>query len=162
MSIIYNEEIMKKILRETRLQQLRDKIPNELADKILPTLNVNPDKSIKITNALSSDATSANIKILSTTKDTYIVGVELAVSKDAVSDSLQVAIRGEVFGLSPFNLTTMRLEPTTAAQNLNSYRVFPFPIKMKKGSTISLTSSTATASIDLMATLFYYEVDTTD
>ena len=158
---IHNAELIQNIIKQAKIQIQTDKVPTQLAEKVVPVLvAATPERLIQFKANSASDATTANIHTTHSSKETYLMGIQMTIAKDAVSDSIISSVRATPFGSADLGLLAIRYEPTTASSALNESIFFPIAMKLEKATTITVTNSTATASIDTTATIFYYEVDT--
>lgn len=155
---IQSKEVIDKISDELKVQPAFE-IPRALADKIQLVYAVNPPHIIQRKATSASDDASANMFTVSDTKNTYIIAAGLTVAKDVNATSLfsdiVVQIEGEGSGLT---ILRLRYEPVTVG-NLSETISLSEPILVKKGSTITVTNSTAVGSIDTTGWIFYYETD---
>ena len=158
MAEIGNSGVIKKLVKVLNLQTGKDKIPSELAEKIQAVVSAEPERTIFAKEQTCSDATTTTIFTTDAKKNTYAVGVSLSVSKDAVATSTSSRIAGTLDEGGGINLIRIRYEPLTAGQFTESI-TFPYPIKLAKSSNVSVANSTAIASVDASATIFYYEED---
>jgi len=148
-------KVMSEELKESNLATL----PRNVSNNIQPVLQVNQQPEVKILDGTASDAVSSTLMTTSSNKDTYIVGAQLTVSKDAVSDSttsyLALQPKGDIFD----DALRLRYEPSTAGSH-HIALTFPIPILLERNTAIRVHNQTATASIDATAIIYYYEVDT--
>lgn len=133
--------------------------PNTLLDNIQPVLVGNPIPHLTIKHALNVNATSTTIHTTSSTNRTFLVGGSLSYIKDATSTSTFVTITGQ-----PKDGTTPRflILPgiTLTASNGSTHGYFgPNGIELAKGTTITVTSSTATANVSVAGSVWFYEVE---
>jgi hypothetical protein len=146
MAIIYNSDLTKEI-REGAKVSLRDVIPNQIADKVVPVMEVNPKllRRINIVKiGLSSTTGNTTIYTTPTDKDFYLTGVQIGLIKDATNDmaigncGLTITPKGSpstaVIGIPVLTLT---------AQNSSVTRDFSIPILLEKGSNIIFAQSSA-------------------
>lgn len=154
---IQSKEVIDKIAEDLKVQPALQ-IPRELAKAIQLVYNVNPERMIRIKGNTASDATSAAIHTTSATKDTFLVGLSLTIAKSALATSLSSGIIITPFGEASATVELIRYEPTTAGQFHTNIQ-FIKPIKLNRGSTVTVTNTTATASIDTTGTIFFFEVD---
>lgn len=160
MALINRSEVLEALIKGLRLDTARNKIPNEVADKVLPVFKINPTPQIQIAEATASDATGATIRTTSSTKDTFLTGLFLSVAKSALSTSLHSSIAITTFQkATAVQAIRIRYEPLTAASNLNAFLMFTKPIKLARGLTIALQNNTAVASIDTHGVAYFYEVE---
>ena len=154
---IQSKEVIDKISRDLKVQPSLQ-IPRGLAKQIELSYNVNPEREIEFVNSSIADGTAVTIKTTSTTKDTFIIGATMTISKDVVNSSIFTGINATAFGKNERLLFTIRYEPLTAGSVTESI-FFPIPIKLAPGTIIQMTNTNGTASIDSTATIFIYEVD---
>lgn len=159
MATINNSDTIKRILDDAGIQTSIDNVPSELASKVVPVLISNPIRFPLIKNVVISDASSGNVFTSSTKKRTFITGYQLAVTKDVNATSIMTSIKIQPkFSGSALTLVALTYEPLTVG-NLNSALMFPYPLELTKGSSPRIENSTAVGSIDVSATLFYYEIE---
>jgi len=160
MATIYNSDLSKELQEGGRLS-VRDKMPNELADKVVPVMEVNP-KVLRRINwnfaGAATNATSTSLGTISSTKDTYIVAASMSLSKDVTAVTTFVRLNavmenGQTVVLCPIGCLTLTAETHDMAVS------FPFPIKLKKGTSITVTASSATGNFNVFASAVGYEVD---
>ena len=154
---IQSKEAIDQISEDLKVQPAL-KIPRKLAEQIQLTYNINPERQIKVIADVESDGTSKTLHTTDSTKDTYIVGATISVSKDAVHDGIFTSLNATPKFQSATNLMSLRYEPLTAGEHMLHIN-FPLPILLERGTTIRILNNTATASIDAGVTIFYYEVD---
>ena len=158
MAKINNPLIIKKLIDEAKINTSLEKVPDQLAEKIIPTLNVNPEKIIQTKNTSTADTASATIYTTSLTKDTFLIGGQITLSKDVVSDATFSQITITPFSDSGKVLLILRYEPLTAGQFSETISL-THPLKLERGSSIIILNNSATASIDIVGTIFFYEVE---
>lgn len=155
---IQSKEVIDKISDELKVQPALE-IPRKLADNIQLSYDVSPPKHIQTTQGSSSDTTSVNIVTVSTTKRTFVVGISLSIAKDIVNDGIFTNIamvpKGQSVAQTVFRI---RYEPITVGQFTESI-LFPLPIELEKGSSITIVNGSGTASIDSTGIIYFYETD---
>jgi len=158
MTTNFNSEVTQKIVKGLKLQGSAEDVPSRVGDVILPVFISNPDRLIRNESNAANDATSQDIMTTSSVKDTYLVGAEITISKSALATSIFSRLLFTPFGQPARNLLRIRYEPLTAG-NFHANITFPFPIRLNRGSVISITNTTATASIDANGTVYFYETE---
>lgn len=144
MATIYNSDLTKELIEGAKIQIMRESVPNQIAEKVVPVMEVNP-KLLRRTNVIinnnNSSTGSATIKVLPTGMNFYITAISLQVIKDAANDVAdgQVTITAPIDGLSStlINLPVL----TLTAQNIGAIISFTYPIRLDAGGTISLVSN---------------------
>lgn len=155
---IQSKEIIDKISEELKLQPALE-IPRELMDKIQLVYGINPEPKIQILSGSANDSATATIHTTSDVKDTFLVGITLTVAKSVLSTSIESAINCTTEeGDLERAILRLRYEPVTAGQFSESM-TFPFPIKLKRGTTITVTNTTSIASIDASGSIQFFEKD---
>jgi hypothetical protein len=162
MVTIYNSELFKELREGVKLQQLTDTIPSQLADKVVPVMEVNP-KLLKVCNIVKSatcnNATTATIYTAPTDRDFFIVSAALSVIKDVTSTSVQSAINvvpeDAVTGSNICVLAGITLTPQTLAIS----QTFIPPLKLKRGSVIGAINSANVANVRAEATITGFTLD---
>jgi len=161
MATIYNTDLTKAIAREAGVQTARDNIPSQIAEKVVPVIDVTPRQNRVcdiVRLGACSNATSATIYTTPADRDFYLVGASISVIKDITSTSttsnLRVTINGVAQSLLSISTATLTIQ---TAQNSIS---LPVPIKCDRNSTITLTSDTNVANFKIQGTIIGYVVDT--
>lgn len=159
MARVNNADVIKSLIDKAKINTSTDRTPDQLAEKIIPVLDTAPERVIQLASANKSDSAAAeHILSTSSTKKTYLVSVTLSVTKDAVSDAVFTNVSAKPKGQTEINVMLLRYEPTTAGQFIHTVH-FPIPILLEKSSNVSMTHSSATASIDGTGSIQYYEVE---
>lgn len=154
---IQSKEVIDKLSRDLKVQPAMQ-LPRELGKQIVPVFNVNPERLIKMAGATASDATSATVMTTSLVKDTFVVGAQLTVAKDVVSPATFSSLKFLPFGDSVKSVMFIRYEPLTAGQFLDSIE-FTRPLKLERGTVVTVENNSGTASIDASGLIYFYEVD---
>lgn len=154
MATIHNTDLTKELKEGGKLQQLRDVIPSQLADKVVPVMEVNPKLLRRTEVSFSRTSTAGTIATLPAGRDFYITGFTLGVLKlvtDTGTDaSLTVVVKGETIKLAVIPGITLTAQDQIIALNLTA------PIKVDQGSNLI----TAGANISkITATILGYYVD---
>lgn len=163
MATIYNSDLQKELQEGAKIQ-VRDKAPTEITDKVLPVMEVNP-KFFRRVNwnfaGAGTNATSTSLGTTPTDREIYVTGATLSVTKDATATTTYVRLNctadnGQSVILCSFGCITL-----TAEQHDMSVS-FPFPIRLKKGTTITISASTAVGNFNAFASVFGYQVMNAD
>lgn len=139
---IYNSNLTQEMVDSAKLQVGNGGIPQELAEKVIPVMEVNP-KLLRITNFVTSangtGNTNTTVFNASAAKDFYLTSVSLSAVKDATCDMatgnlvvVAVTCQGRTAYL--LNLPCLTLTAQQAQLALN----FSPPIKIDRGSTITM------------------------
>jgi len=151
------KEVIDKISDDLKIQPSMQ-IPRALMDKIQLSYNVNPRRQIRFPGTGAIDATSATILTTSLVKDTFLIGAYITVTKDVVSNSVNSSVQCTAQGDQNRSVLVVRYEPTTAGEFQQSI-IFPIPIKLARGTTITVVNGSATASIDTTGIVYIFETD---
>lgn len=151
MAKIYNSDLTKELVNGGKIQINVDKVPNEIAEKVVPVMEVNPRLLRKCRIVRSATATNpASATIIYTTpgdQDFYLTGAMIHAFKNVISDlgtgnfcSLQVVINGATQRLMSFNGLTLTLQEQNATMN------FDPPILIDRNSVINVAAQSAPAA----------------
>jgi len=158
---INNLDAIKAIREGTRMSNV-DPAPTELGKTAVPVIDMTPDFHRKIqflTDATATNATSATFLTTPTDRDFYLVGYVLSVVKDVTALSTSTAITGTPFGGSAQAIVRIPTLVTTAERAQISHTL-AYPLKMKRGTTITISNSDATANIVGAGTIYgYYDFE---
>ncbi len=154
---IQSKEVIDKISRDLKVQPSLQ-IPRKLSENIQLIYNVNPERLIQTKNADALNTTSSTIHTTHATKETFLLGVQLAVSKDVVNDGEFSRITIFPFGKAVETAHIIRYNFTTAG-DFSSSITFPKPIKLEKNSIIGVVNNSGTSLINATGIIFFYEVD---
>lgn len=149
MATIYNSDLSKEISDGAKIQTSKDQIPTQLAEKVVPVMEVNPKffRKINLVRSVLATASGASNVIYATPadKDFFITNLCLSFFKDAACDAAtgRIAITVSTDGLAsnPLNvaITTLNLQEQTVSIN------FPIPLKVDRGSNIFTAQPTFAA-----------------
>lgn len=161
MTTIYNSKLLEELNEVAKIQTSRDKTPNQIADKVVPVIDVNP-KHARIINRVAvgtcTNATSATAFTTDANRDTYLQGVTLAYIKDATSTALSVSIA--VFTEEQGSVTIAQipcLSLTAASGSLSV--MLPVPMKLQRNTACSVRASTNVANVTVTGCFYLSMVD---
>jgi len=128
----------------------------EVHDTIIPVYPIlNNCNIVKSTSAVN--ATSTTIYTTPADKDFYLCGAQISTTKDATSTSTLTAINVYVENVA---CQILRLQTLTlTAQHFGSSINFNVPIKLTRGTTITITNATNVANIASSGTIYGYTVE---
>jgi len=145
MAKIYNSECTKGLAQNAGIQQNVDKVPNELAEKIVPVFETNPEllrKGFVRHATLTADAT---LYTTPTNQDFYLTNIVLSNTKDAASDCSGVHISATINGA---NVRLCQITGITlTAGSMNISRTFKEPIKIDRGTNITVSHLTGAGAV---------------
>lgn len=137
---IYNSNLTKEIIEGARLQQQQGSIPQELAEKVIPVMEVNP-KLLRSCNIVYGTVNGANgattIYTTPTDKDFYLVAANLNNTSDAACDNtnIQLVVTTEN-GVSEQLIYLTKISLTAFNDSISLS--LPIPLKLKRNSTITI------------------------
>lgn len=153
MVTINNQELKKAFSDSTKTQLLEQ--PNQVDNRVvIPIVDVTPyfhKKADIVRNGTLSAATSATIYTTPAERDFYLTSFAFSYKKDATSPAV-------LMGLSIVNVDGVRVGWNISDNSVTATRDkmqmnFSIPIKVARNSTITLTSSSATAVIVMDGTI---------
>jgi hypothetical protein len=152
MAKIYNSDVTKGLAKNAGIQISIDKVPNELAEKIVPTFESNPDLLRKdfILGSLGQTATAVGTIIVAADpdRDIYVTGIYASMVKDATCD-ISTANRSVQFSQNGASNTPLVSIPmlTLTAQTYEVSVYFKNPIKIDRGTIIGTGTWNYTAGL---------------
>lgn len=144
MAQIYSSDLTKELRDGAKIQIAIDKIPNELAEKVVPVMEVNP-RLVKIARivkgSVASNAVSTTIYTTPSDQDFYLTSATLCWTKDATATTTEISLKAYIDGSNPRILSVGTI--TLTAQTGEIGNNFPHPIKIDRGTAITIAASTA-------------------
>lgn len=125
-------------------------------------MEVNPKllRRINITkSADANNATSATIYTTPTDQDFYLVAAYLATIKDATATSTSERILATINGASTNILRFLSF--TLTAETRDTQITLPIPVKIDRGTTITVNNGTGNANISTTGGIYGYVDETT-
>jgi len=157
-----NSSLTKELIEGGRLQVIQG-VPQSINNFIQPVMEVNP-KLLRACNivkrATATNATTATIYTTPATQDFYLVAAAISYIKDVTSTSVFSRINITIDGVNVtlLEIPGITLTPATGQMSLN----LTFPIKIDRGTNISVNNSTNVANINAIGTIVGYVVDNTN
>jgi hypothetical protein len=160
MATIYGSDLKRELIDAARIQVSKDRIPSEIAEKVVPVIEVNPNMLRRCNIARANDATNATAATIYATpadKEFWLVSATLGIIKDVTSQSVATDIRVLIDGRTDriIVIPGISLTPQESIINLN----LPFPIKIDKNTNITINNSNATANIKASGCIMGYIVE---
>jgi len=147
---IYNSDLSKELVDGAKIQIAVDGIPSEIAEKVVPVMEVNP-KMFRRTNICVGTSKVVTATLLAyttpTDRDFFLTSVDIGMIKDATCDQATGTIN--INGVSENGTTCIFAQIpviVTTAQSEQVNSLFIPPMKLKRGSAINI-SGTYTAGL---------------
>lgn len=168
MAKIYNTDCTKGLAQNAAIQQNIDKVPNELAEKIVPTFETNPELLRKATligigyNAESGASTIMSTAANPITKRTFITAINMSYIKDAACDNatghigIIATLKGKksqiIFGTSTLTLT---------AEQKDIGQVFNPPLELEPNTPVTFGPNVhyTVGNMAKLCTIYGYQID---
>lgn len=161
MATIYNSQLSQELTDGAKIQVSKDKIPTELAEKVIPVMEVNPKlfRRINVIKAgIALNVTGTGVYTTPTDKDFYLCGAQLSLIKDVTSTSTFTYLScTDEYGALQTLLKIVSLSLTPQIDGCTAD--FTIPIKLKRGSVIGINNFTNVANITSHACIWGYTVD---
>lgn len=142
MARINRSDVIQKAVNDLAISTATEKVPNETLDKVQLTYDLNKNISNFIFSGSSTSTGTLTVALpsISPTADIYLTGVCFSIIKDATCDIADGSIVFTVVNdTSTSNLNLLRIANLTlTAQNETIHASFPFPIKVKNGSSVTI------------------------
>lgn len=160
MVTIYNSELKKELQEGAKTQSFKEIVPSQLADKVVPVMEVNPKLLRRINlvkTAECNNATTATVYTTPSDKDFYLCGGNLSLIKDVTATSVRSGINFTSEGVGCVLLRivgiTLTVEQDTVSISL------PYPVKVDRGTNITVTNSTNVGNVFSQGTIYGYIID---
>lgn len=145
MAQIYNSNLTRELVEGAKIQQNHDIIPNQLAEKVVPVMEVNPNmlRSINLIKTSGNSATgSVTVYTCPSDKDFYLYGVCMSYTKDVACDNVSIALQASLSedGSSATVISEM-LSQTLTAESRTLNKDFTVPLKLRRGSALILVGA---------------------
>jgi len=157
MARINRSDVIQKAVNDLSISQSGEKIPNETLDKVQLTYSLNKQFSsfVLSTGSTSTGSMSVTLPSVSAGADTYITGINYSYVKDATCDvatgTLVASVTPDASNVST-NIVRLSVLTTTAQQD-NVALVFPYPLKVKNGTTIGGSNTFSVGSLSRSITV---------
>jgi len=137
-------------------------LPRKLVDNIQPTYSINTRHMINVVQRTSRSTTGSTILFTTPTdRDFFLTSMTVAATCDATADSTNYS--GFLF---PFNSPATSVlvieipkQTTTALSNVHQIKTFDPPIKISRGSAISITQAFTVGTSIVTGSLMGYTTD---
>lgn len=148
MATINNSDLTKELIEGAEIQISYETVPHQLADKVVPVMEVNP-KLLRRCNVAKfanvTNATSGTIYTTPSDRDFYLVGCTLATIADVTATSTYSALKVVIEGVSINILQIPRITLTVSSGTLSL--TLPFPLKIDRASSIQVLHTTNVANV---------------
>lgn len=159
---IYNSDLTKELREGAKIQIGVDGIPSEIAEKVVPTMEVNP-KLLRNTNiTISVIAVATGAQVVYTTpldKDFYLTNAEVSMIKDVTCDQatgslvLNCTQDGATKNLVRIPIIALTAQNFAQSINLNC------PMKIDRGTNLNYTASYTAGVMARVAGIKGFTVD---
>lgn len=160
MATIYNSDLTKGMIDNAGLQTSRDKAPTQLAEKVVPVMEVNPKLLRRINVCRDASKTTTGATTLYTTPsniDFFLTNLHLSWAADAANDGISAYISFiDEFGVTRYFL--FQKITLTATQQTNNIAL-AFPMKLARGTNIQYGGTFAAGTARFEALIAGYTVD---
>lgn len=167
MAKIYNTDCTKGLAQNAAIQQNVDRVPNELAEKIVPTFETNPALLRRSTVlGYNGSAVTGSVTVVASgstppTKKTFITGFVFSLSKNAACDiatglvpiTIQPKGLASSTRLASIPVITLTEERMTISHNLS------MPIELEPNTGLGYTQTFAAGSMASSCAIYGYQID---
>lgn len=157
MAKIYNSDVTKEIANNAGIATSLEKVPNELAEKVVPTFEANPMVVKPCTICRNLNTSNTIIYTVPTGKTFYLTSCSLSYTKTAASTATDSSIRITQDGVSRWVLAIRHTPATAETASLSNS--FPHPLKVDGGTNITENDTGGDANCIATSTIqgFYIE-----
>lgn len=162
MVTIYNSEVTKGLSKNAGIQTAFENPPNQLADKIVPTFETNPECLRKCNFVKLLTKTNTGATAITTTpadKDFFIIAIGINGSVSVLNDGIIASITGSLDGGSTIDLSKLNFQPLTALSNIDNFRSLIIPIKMAKNVAINANLAFTAGTSAFSFAIYGYTVE---
>jgi len=149
MAIHYNTATLKNLSDFWRLKG--DALPSELIDDIQPVFDVTPPSTLCRSQTASNTGSAQTIYATPTDQDFYLTSASLSLIKDVTSTSTGTNIRVTIDGVARIILAIASI--TLTVQQAQMSQSFSNPIKVDRGTNITVEHSAGVANVLGVATI---------
>ncbi len=166
MAQIHNSDLSREIVTGIKLQQNVDSIPSQLADKVVPVMEVNPKllkNSYPLASIVNRTASSNNLVIYSGRAGISVVitGIGYSIHEDATCDNTTTQINATIDGnvKTPLYLSKLSL---TAIERNGFLDFGEHPLRIDVGTDIRYSHVFTIANSSVTLILYGYFVENTN
>jgi hypothetical protein len=160
MATIYNSDLTKELVAGAKLQQNKDLIPTQLAEKVVPVMEVNP-ALLRRCNVVAYKTGGGTIYTTPTDKDFFLVSVNIGATQTVVNKKGAGTVSVIPFDDTAAVVVAVAAVSTGAAlldgNSGNNSINLPFPLKLKRGSVIA-QSTAGDAPTSVFTTIIGYTI----
>lgn len=157
-SRLNNSEVSKRLIELGKINIATDTVANQIAEKIVPVLDVKPRYDIKGVSGVRSTTGATTMLTVPTTNRTFLHGAMMSYTANATCDNISVFLTiTNVLGNSQVIL--IALKQTTTAESKTLMRDFTVPIELKKGSSVTIETAFTAGACNIRADLLYHTED---
>lgn len=171
MAIIYSTDLKKELIDGAKIQTSSDSVPNQLAEKVVPVMEVNPKllKKVDWVAHLTATTTQSAVAIFTapTGYKTFLKGLTLSVQSDAAADNTTTFVLSRLVsriggGTGGSVLARINKLTTTASQGEKTLYFDGMGLELMQGQNTTITNAfTAGASVVSVTLWGYVEENST-
>ena len=163
--IINNNEVRKAIATATSNRPERNEIPNTLNYNVQPVLETNflsAGYTGYSVSTVATNATSATLVSLPNDRDFYVTWACLSTIKDVTSTSTMASLLMDLADSTVGSTQILHIAGITLTPQADSICIsFPYPLKLTRGTNITVNNSTNVANVSSRGSVggFYVRSD---
>lgn len=157
MSIINNSDLTKEIIAGAKTNIAVDTVPSQLADKVVPVMEVNPKLMRRVTFVKTKTGSTGTIYTTPSDKDFFLVGYSMTASNKTASQDSSLILGITPNGFSSINVDSLTFS-TSVILDVNQQDkvvMLPLPMQLARGSVLETISTNISSS---RVTIFGYEI----
>lgn len=149
MATIYNSDLTKGIQQDAKIQIGKESVPNQLAEKVVPVMETNPRLLRPIEILVSKNGTSGTLFTVPSDKDFYLCNAFISASNNAAAQTSIASLIGtSVSYPAAVSILVVNFHTSNNVDvgHAELCKNFARPALLRRGTTISYTSSNVTAA----------------
>ena len=149
-----NSDLSNELRDVLKINQLVDGIPQNFQDIVIPVVDVNPKHSRRCDICrcvTATNFTSVNLLTIDPNKEFFLTNATLSYIKDVTSVATVIQISAVIEGVVSQILRLPSLTLTAGTGQIGMS--FPIPVRIDRGTTMTIESDSAVANLKAVATL---------
>lgn len=162
MAFIHNSNLTKELIDVAKIQTSFDLVPNQIAEKVVPVIDVNPKHSriINIIKYAQQTTTQGNTTLYTvpTGKKFYLTNAHLSSKSDVTADNTSQTLQINNFSGTIITLIA-NLKSSVTVDKFSEFQNYSVPIELNAGTIIRYSNGFTAGASTIDVNIMGYEVD---